>query len=205
MRLTRRMPPALRTLLDQLGTLDHVVSMVGGAMGGGFLKADLATIRSTVEEKFFANLQIARIVAPSLAKGGSLTLTAGSGGRPDTASGAIIGNEAIATLVRGLGVELAPHARANAVAPTWTPTPLWRDQAAADVAATRAHFSELIPAWPHGRAGRGGAGLSVLDAMRLHHRADALHRRRVDAETMKQARAPSPGRRILPPAGAASP
>ncbi|MFG0634653.1 SDR family oxidoreductase [Pseudomonas sp. xss_2] len=136
---------ALRSLLEEIGPIDHAVSMIGGAMGGGFLQAELETIRGAIEDKFFANLQIARTLAPYLVEGGSLTLTGGAGGRPDNASGAIVGNEAISTLVRGLAVELAPKVRANAVAPTWTPTPLWRDVTAADVEATKAHFLQLIP------------------------------------------------------------
>ncbi|WP_176084217.1 SDR family oxidoreductase [Martelella sp. HB161492] len=136
---------ALRGLLEAIGPVDHAVSMVGGAMGGGFLAADMATIRNAIEDKFFSNLQIARTLAPYLAETGSLTLTAGSGGRPDNASGAIVGNEGISTLVRGLAVELAPRARANAVAPTWTPTPLWRDVPAAEVEATRLRFAGQIP------------------------------------------------------------
>lgn len=138
-------PAALEALLVGLGRVDHAVSMIGGAMGGGFLGADLATIRATIDGKFLANLQIARVLAPYLAEDASLTLTAGAGGRPDNASGAFVGNEALSTLVRGLAVELAPRARANAVAPTWTPTPLWRDVAAADIAATAAHFAGQIP------------------------------------------------------------
>ena len=136
---------ALQSLFETVGQVDHLVSMVGGAMGGGFLTADPAVIRATIEGKFFANMMIARTAVPFLRDGGSITLTAGAGGRPDNASGAIIGNEALAGLVRGLGVELAPKLRANAVAPTWTPTPLWRDLAPTDVAATEARFHDLIP------------------------------------------------------------
>ncbi len=125
---------------------DHLVSMAGGFMGGGFLSADFATIHRAVEEKLFANLRIARAAAPKIAPGGgSMTFTAGSGGRPQNASGAIIGNDAIRTMVRGLAVELAPKARANAVSPTWTETPLWRGMSAADVTATKKHFAETIP------------------------------------------------------------
>lgn len=138
-------PQAFEALLGALGQLDHLVSMVGGAMGGGFLSAPEAAIRDTVEGKLFANLRIARSAAPSLRPGGSMTFTAGAGGRPDNASGAILGNIGISTLVRGLGVELAPKLRANAVAPTWTPTPLWRSLPEAEVAAIRERFSGQIP------------------------------------------------------------
>lgn len=135
----------LTDLLKRTGPVTHVVSMLGGAMGGGFLSADPATIRETVEGKFFDNITVARTVAPYIAGGGSLTLTAGSGGRPDNASGAIVGNLAVSALVKGLAVEMAPSARVNAVAPTWTPTPLWRDLPKTEIDATERRFAENIP------------------------------------------------------------
>ena len=143
--LDARQPDALNALLDGVGPVDHAVSMLGGAMGGGFLSAEMDLIRATIEGKLFDNLALARLLAPRLRKGGSLTFTAGSGGRPDNASGAFVGNAGIALLTRGLAVELAPALRVNAVAPTWTPTGLWRDVAPDDVAATAAHFADRIP------------------------------------------------------------
>jgi len=130
---------------DSIEPFDHLVSMAGGFMGGGFLEADIGTIRRAVDEKLFANLLIARHAARKVRPGGSLVFTAGSGGRPHNASGAIIGNDAIRTMVAGLAVELAPNARANAVAPTWTETPLWRDMPPDVVAATREQFTRTIP------------------------------------------------------------
>lgn len=135
----------LNAFLQSIGTFDHFMSTVGGAMGGGFLEAPAEEIRRAIEEKFYANLFIARAVAPHINKGGSMTFTAGSGGRPDNASGAIIGNEAISTLVRGLAVELAPNARVNAVAPTWTVTPLWRNLEQQQIEEIRAQFGGQIP------------------------------------------------------------
>ncbi|WP_321813994.1 MULTISPECIES: SDR family oxidoreductase [unclassified Paraburkholderia] len=136
---------SLEPFFAQIGPIDHLVSMAGGAMGGGFLEAPLDTIRNAVEEKFFANLQLARHAAPLVRAGGSLVFTAGSGGRAHSASGAIVGNDAIRTLVAGLAVELAPRARVNAVAPTWTRTPLWRGLPAGDVDAIEQRFNALIP------------------------------------------------------------
>lgn len=136
---------ALADFVKQIEPVDHVVSMIGGAMGGGFLEAAPETIREAIEGKFFANLSIARAIASILPAGGSLTFTAGAGGRPDNASGAVVGNEAIASLVRGLAVELSPGVRVNAVAPTWTPTPLWRDMREAEVEKIRMRFAEQIP------------------------------------------------------------
>jgi NAD(P)-dependent dehydrogenase (short-subunit alcohol dehydrogenase family) len=143
--LDARDPEALGALLDMVGPVDHAISMLGGAMGGGFLAADPALIRATVEGKFFDNLALARSLAPRIRAGGSLTFTAGAGGRPDNASGAYVGNAGIALLARGLAVELAPAIRVNAVAPTWTPTGLWRDVPLAEVETTAAHFAGLIP------------------------------------------------------------
>ncbi|WP_321902765.1 SDR family oxidoreductase [Paraburkholderia tropica] len=136
---------ALTDFFARIEPFDHLVSMAGGAMGGGFLEAPLETIRQAVEEKFYANLRLARHAAPRLREGGSLVFTAGSGGRPHNASGAIVGNDAIRTLVEGLAVELAPRARVNAVAPTWTRTPLWRNLPASDVDAIEQRFTSLIP------------------------------------------------------------
>lgn len=133
------------TFFDGIAPFDHLVSMAGGFMGGGFLEADMETIRRAVDEKLFANLLIARHAAQKIKPGGSLVFTAGSGGRPHNASGAIIGNDAIRTMVAGLAVELAPNARANAVAPTWTETPLWRDMPPDIVVATRERFAKTIP------------------------------------------------------------
>ncbi|WP_330646928.1 SDR family oxidoreductase (plasmid) [Thioclava litoralis] len=138
-------PASISSFFDQIAQFDHLVSMAGGFMGGGFLSADYETIHHAVEEKLFANLRIARAAAPKIAQGGSMTFTAGSGGRPQGASGAIVGNESISTMVRGLAVELAPKARVNAVSPTWTVTPLWRGMSEAEVAQTKQHFSDLIP------------------------------------------------------------
>lgn len=135
----------LETFFATAGDYDHLVSMAGGFMGGSFLQAPEDVIRKAVEEKLFANMVIARLAAPHLRAGGSMVFTAGSGGHPHDASGAYVGNIALETMVRGLAVELAPKGRANAVAPTWTPTPLWRGMPADQVAETQKYFADTIP------------------------------------------------------------
>ncbi|GBQ93224.1 dehydrogenase [Acetobacter nitrogenifigens DSM 23921 = NBRC 105050] len=136
---------SLASFFESVPSFDHLVSMAGGFMGGGFLGADYETIYRAVDEKLFANLRIARYAAAKVGAGGSMVFTAGAGGRPDNASGAIVGNDAIRLLVQGLAVELAPNARVNAVAPTWTETPLWRNMPPADVQATKERFAKAIP------------------------------------------------------------
>lgn len=136
---------ALAELIAGMGPVDHLVSTVGGAMGGGFLANSEDAVRNAIEEKFFVALRIVKALSPHLRDGGSVTLTSGAGGRPHTASGAIVGNAAVRMLAEGLAVELAPRLRVNAVAPTWMDTPLWRDLPRSDVEATKAHFAEQIP------------------------------------------------------------
>ncbi len=136
---------SIPALFEQSGAVDHLISMAGGFMGGGFLEAPFDTIRQAIEEKLFTNLAIARAAHNVINDGGSMVFTAGSGGKPHTASGAIIGNEAIATMVKGLAVEVAPRLRVNAVAPTWTPTPLWDHMAEEERQNTASHFAKIIP------------------------------------------------------------
>ncbi len=136
---------ALDRFFDGIDEIDHLVSMVGGAMSGGFLDSTEELIRSTIEDKFYANMVIARRAAPHLRAGGSMVFTAGAGGRPQDAAGALVGNHAITMMVRGLAVELAPHVRVNAVAPAWTPTGLWRDVASEELERTRDQMARTIP------------------------------------------------------------
>ncbi|WP_125771573.1 SDR family oxidoreductase [Companilactobacillus furfuricola] len=135
----------LKNYFASTQSFDHIISTLGGAMGGGFLDSSLEKIRQTVEDKFFANLQLARIAHNFLNKKGSLIFTSGSGGHPYDASGAIVGNSAINTMVAGLAVELAPDYRVNAVSPTWTPTGLWRDMSETDVMQQVKNFSQGVP------------------------------------------------------------
>jgi len=135
----------LNRFFEKYGSFDHVVSMLGGAMGGGFLDSPVEEIRQAIEDKFFANLQLVQIASKHLNKNGSIILTSGSGGHPYDASGAIIGNQAINTMVAGVAVEMAPDNRINAVSPTWTPTGLWRDMDSQQLAQQKSTVAENVP------------------------------------------------------------
>lgn len=136
---------ALEALFNSLPAFDHLVSMVGDVNAGGFLANDIASIRRVIESKFLTNVRVGQLAASKIRKGGSLVFTSGTGGRAQHACGSYVGNLGVNALVEGLAVELAPKARVNAVSPTWTATPFWRDVPPAQLDATRAHFKQVIP------------------------------------------------------------
>ncbi len=136
---------ALAAFFQQSGPFDHGVSMVGDVMGGGFMAADMATIRHVMESKFFTNVLIGKLAAEKINAGGSLIFTSGTGGRAQNACASYVGNLAIQALVEGLAAELAPKVRINTVAPTWTVTPFWRDVPREQLQETRGYFENAIP------------------------------------------------------------
>lgn len=136
---------ALRAAFAQITPCDHLVSMVGDAMGGGFLAADMALIERVIHSKFLTNVLIGKLAAEKVRPGGSVIFTAGTGGKPQHACASLVGNQGIVMLVQGLAAEVAPKLRVNCVAPTWTVTPFWRDQPTEQVEQTRQHFASIIP------------------------------------------------------------
>ena len=136
---------AVDAFFARLGPIDHLVSMVGDSMAGGFLTTPPATMRHTLDSKFWANWTIARHASPRLRPGGSITFTAGTGGRPHDISGSYVANLALGALVQGLAVELAPDVRVNAVAPTFMDTPFWRDMPRPDLEAMRSQIVARVP------------------------------------------------------------
>lgn len=136
---------ALQTLFTDLPAFDHLISMVGDVNSGGFLVNEIASIRHVIESKFLTNVRIGQLAAKKIREGGSLIFTSGTGGRAQDASGSYVGNLCVNALVEGLAVELAPKVRVNAVSPTWTVTPFWRDVPTEQVASIKQHFEQVIP------------------------------------------------------------
>jgi NAD(P)-dependent dehydrogenase (short-subunit alcohol dehydrogenase family) len=138
---------ALERFFAGLGPVDHVVSMVGDSMSGGFLTTTPEVMRHVLHSKFWANWMIGRHSAGVLRRGGSLTFTAGTGGRPHEISASYVANLGIGALVTGLAHELAPDRRVNAVAPTFmgTRTAFWRDIAADELRRQQAGFEHQVP------------------------------------------------------------
>jgi NAD(P)-dependent dehydrogenase (short-subunit alcohol dehydrogenase family) len=138
---------ALEDFFSSLEVVDHVVSMVGDSMAGGFLTTPPETMRHVLHSKFWTNWMIGRLAAPRLRDGGSLTFTAGTGARPQDASATCVANLGIVALVQGLASELAPRLRVNAVAPTFMggQTAFWKDVPADDLEQASAAFREGVP------------------------------------------------------------
>jgi NAD(P)-dependent dehydrogenase (short-subunit alcohol dehydrogenase family) len=137
----------LESALSDLDTLDHVVSMVGDSMAGGFLTTDLDTMRHVLHSKFWSNWIIGRNAAGKIRDGGSMTFTSGTGARAHEASATYVANLGVSALVQGLAYELAPRVRVNAVAPTFMgrATSFWRDMPANELEQAQAGFAETVP------------------------------------------------------------
>jgi NAD(P)-dependent dehydrogenase (short-subunit alcohol dehydrogenase family) len=138
---------ALHGLFATLDGPNHVVSMIGDSMSGGFLTTTSETMHRVLHSKFITNWLIGQKAATCLREGGSLTYTSGTGGRPHEISATYVANLGIGALVQGLAVELAPAVRVNAVAPTFmgTATAFWRDMSAADLASAESAFRDRVP------------------------------------------------------------
>lgn len=139
--------PALRSFFDGLGAADHIVSLVGDSMSGGFLTTSTETMKNVLHSKFWTNWLIGRHAADVLRPGGSLTFTSGTGGRPHDISATYVANLGLDALVQGLAHEMAPHHRVNAVAPTFlgTRTSFWKDVPTGELRALESGFAERVP------------------------------------------------------------
>jgi NAD(P)-dependent dehydrogenase (short-subunit alcohol dehydrogenase family) len=138
---------ALERVFSELEPVDHVISMVGDSMAGGFLTTPPETMRHVWHSKFYSNWMIGRHAAGVLAEGGSLTFTSGTGGRPQEISATYVANLGITALVQGLAAELAPRGRVNAVAPTFmgAATAFWRSVSADELDSLQAGFAQSVP------------------------------------------------------------
>jgi NAD(P)-dependent dehydrogenase (short-subunit alcohol dehydrogenase family) len=138
---------ALTSFFSSLEPIDHLVSMVGDSMAGGFMTTTPETMRRVLHSKFWTNWMLGRHAASKLQEGGSMTFTSGTGGRAQDISATYVANLGIGALVQGLASELAPRVRVNAVAPTFMGprTAFWKDVSAAELKKAAAGFSESVP------------------------------------------------------------
>jgi NAD(P)-dependent dehydrogenase (short-subunit alcohol dehydrogenase family) len=136
---------ALEKFVAALHQFDHLVSMIGDTMAGGFLQTPLETMRHVLHSKFWTNLLIARFAAPLVRDGGSMTFTSGSGVRAQEAAASYVANQALAAMAQGLGSELGPRVRVNVVAPAFMDTALWRTKPRQDIDTRIRSYSQINP------------------------------------------------------------
>lgn len=121
---------ALARIFDLAGSIDHVLVTAGGLDGAGSVDAlSPEIVRSVLDARVWGALAAARVAAPRLAAGGSITLTSGIYAiRPVSGlAGTLAALGAVETLTGALAVELAPRRlRVNTVRYGSVDTPLMR-------------------------------------------------------------------------------
>ena len=131
--------------MSGLPPFDHLVSLVGDTMAGGFLDSPIPVMQHVLLSKFWTNLAVARLAARQVRDGGSIVLTSGSGVRAQEACASYVANLGIEAMVQGLASEIGPRVRVNGVAPSFMDTELWRDKTREELDARTLSFSQLAP------------------------------------------------------------
>ena len=114
----------VQEIFRELDRVDHVFIAGGQLFLGKVLEADLATLRSDVDQRLWGPLYVVRTAIPKMTNGSITFLTGSLGSRPRV--GAVVTEAmfgAIEVLVRGLALEAAP-VRVNAIAGGTIDTPL---------------------------------------------------------------------------------
>ncbi|WP_424217587.1 SDR family oxidoreductase (plasmid) [Streptomyces sp. BI20] len=156
----------LGQVLDELGTVDHVLVTAGTVAGGPLATAPREHVADSVEGRLWGGYAVARTAAPRLGPGSSLTYLSGIYVVRPVAHGSAVIAAAAATegLTRALAVELAPRRiRVNAVRAGSVDTPMLRRRLLAAVAehpAPAAHGAHDDPLTPGGAAGDAAVALA---------------------------------------------
>jgi len=111
---------------DFVGPFDHLVTSAASFTMGPFLKMPSNEARDFFDSKFWGQYLAAKLGAPHIRKGGSITFFCGVAGQKPfmhLAAGSAI-NAAIEGLTRALALELSPI-RVNAISPGTIVTPVW--------------------------------------------------------------------------------
>lgn len=117
----------VQEIFGELDRVDHVFISAGRLLVGKVLEADLETLRSDVDQRFWGPLYAVRTAVPKMTHGSITFLTGSLASKPRV--GAVVTEAmfgAIEVLVRGLALELAPI-RVNAVAGGTIDTPLMKE------------------------------------------------------------------------------
>jgi len=120
----------VQAIFEAMDRVDHVFISAGRLLRGKVAEADLEVFRSDVDQRFWGPLYVVRNAVPKMTSG-SLTFLSGQYASRPTPGAVVIAAmlAAVATLAKGLALELAPI-RVNAIAPGMIDTPLfWEHRA----------------------------------------------------------------------------
>ncbi|HZY99702.1 MAG TPA: short chain dehydrogenase, partial [Candidatus Baltobacteraceae bacterium] len=111
---------SIRTLFEQVGKVDAVVSTAGNVHFGPLLEMTPEQHGIGLSDKLMGQVYLALEAAKYLNPGGSVTLVAGTLSKDPIRFGAsaTIVNSAIEGFVRAVAIEFPPGTRINAVSPT---------------------------------------------------------------------------------------
>ena len=111
---------------EKVGPFDHLVTSAASFAMGPFLKMPLSDAKYFFDSKFWGQYMAAKIGAPHIRRGGSVTFFCGVAGQKpfmNFAAGSAI-NAAIEGLTRALALELSPLL-VKAISPGTVVTPVW--------------------------------------------------------------------------------
>lgn len=136
----------MRSLFDDLKTVDHMFISAATVTIGGGLDRDTETMRPNLDTRFWGSVFAAKYGSPRMPPDGSITFCSGtSAWRP--LPGAGVGSAscgAVEALARSLAVDLAPI-RVNTIAPGLIDTPLITDAFGANAPALMANAAKQLP------------------------------------------------------------
>ncbi|HTI26237.1 MAG TPA: SDR family oxidoreductase [Kutzneria sp.] len=152
---------SIRRLAEELGEVDHIVSMSAAHANGPVTELDIDAVHTALDVKVVGPIMLAKHFAKRIRPGGSILLFAGvAGWRPSP--GLVVmatGNVAVAALAQALAVELAPI-RVNALSPGIVDSGSW------DGPAKASFFAQVAAANPSRSVGQpsdvSAAAVSVL-------------------------------------------
>jgi NAD(P)-dependent dehydrogenase (short-subunit alcohol dehydrogenase family) len=151
---------SVERLFAAVGTLDHLLVTASPGTPGPFLDQDLAAARSYMDGKFFGSWLAARLAAPRMRPGGSITFVTGAAvvRPPVHASMVTAAFAAVEALARALALELGPL-RVNAVRPGYTDSAMWSFLPPAERDELRTRVAKAMP------VGRMGTPEDIADAV----------------------------------------
>jgi NAD(P)-dependent dehydrogenase (short-subunit alcohol dehydrogenase family) len=114
-------PSSIRALFDRIGRVDAVVSAAGQAAFKPMTELGDEDFAFSLRHKLMGQVNLVRLGLPSVADGGSITLTSGVlAQRPEPGTAAIsLVNSGLEGFIRAAALEAPRRVRVNVVSPPW--------------------------------------------------------------------------------------